>query len=212
MQAKTTLSRRKFLGKTSMGLAAVGAVARSLALPGNPNTLAVQGGTPARSAPFPAWPNPWTNKSISRKGAIGTRIERVRLNRGPQLGNSGSVRLFLESNDGHGQPIEGDVGGPQGGLGRRGRTRRLVHDLDGAPCGPRHGDRNPPVSLINQKEFQLPSRCYKGLGEDRWGFTVGFYQLITGIEVLAQESQDPVASVGLARVQLSRVVEADWPG
>lgn len=53
---KTTLSRREFLGKTSVGLAAAGAVPRILAVPGNPNALAIKGGSPVRSAPFPDWP------------------------------------------------------------------------------------------------------------------------------------------------------------
>ncbi|HXX24849.1 MAG TPA: DegT/DnrJ/EryC1/StrS family aminotransferase [Terriglobia bacterium] len=53
---KKTLSRREFLGKTSISLAAAGAVPRSFAVSGNPNRLAVQGGTPVRSAPFPDWP------------------------------------------------------------------------------------------------------------------------------------------------------------
>ena len=53
MQEKTTFSRREFLGKTSIGLAAAGAVPRSFAVSGSPNALAVQGGTPVRSAPFP---------------------------------------------------------------------------------------------------------------------------------------------------------------
>jgi dTDP-4-amino-4,6-dideoxygalactose transaminase len=56
MQEKTTLSRREFLEKTSIGLAAAGAVPRSFAVSGNPNVLAVAGGTPVRSAPFADWP------------------------------------------------------------------------------------------------------------------------------------------------------------
>lgn len=56
MRNKETLSRREFLGKTSVGLAAVGAVPRSLAVPGNPNALALHGGTPVRTTPFPGWP------------------------------------------------------------------------------------------------------------------------------------------------------------
>jgi len=53
---KTTFSRREFLGKTSAGLAAVGAVPRSFAVSDNPKALALHGGTPVRSAPFPDWP------------------------------------------------------------------------------------------------------------------------------------------------------------
>jgi perosamine synthetase len=56
MRKKTTLSRREFLGKTSVGLAAAGAVPRSFAVSGNPKALALHGGTPVRSAPFPVWP------------------------------------------------------------------------------------------------------------------------------------------------------------
>jgi len=56
MHKKTTLSRREFLGKTSAGLAAAGAVPRSFAVSGNPKALALHGGTPVRSAPFPDWP------------------------------------------------------------------------------------------------------------------------------------------------------------
>jgi dTDP-4-amino-4,6-dideoxygalactose transaminase len=56
MQKKTTLSRREFLGKTSVGLAAAGAVPRSFAISGNSKALALHGGTPVRSTPFPVWP------------------------------------------------------------------------------------------------------------------------------------------------------------
>ncbi len=56
MQKKTTLSRREFLGKTSVGLAAAGAVPRGFAISGNPKALALHGGTPVRSTPFPEWP------------------------------------------------------------------------------------------------------------------------------------------------------------
>lgn len=56
METKTTLSRREFLGKTSVGLAAAGAVPRSFGAPGNPNALALHGGTPVRTTPFPGWP------------------------------------------------------------------------------------------------------------------------------------------------------------
>ena len=50
------MSRREFLGKTSVGLAAAGAVPRSFAISGNPKALALHGGTPVRSTPFPDWP------------------------------------------------------------------------------------------------------------------------------------------------------------
>jgi dTDP-4-amino-4,6-dideoxygalactose transaminase len=56
MQRKTTLSRREFLGKTSAGLAVAGAVPRSLVRGGDPGALALHGGTPVRSTPFPEWP------------------------------------------------------------------------------------------------------------------------------------------------------------
>jgi len=56
MQKKTTLSRREFLGKTSAGLAVAGAVPRSFAIAGDPKALAMHGGTPVRSTPFPEWP------------------------------------------------------------------------------------------------------------------------------------------------------------
>ena len=56
MQSKITLSRREFLEKTSVGLAAAGAVPRTFAISGNPKALALQGGTPVRSKPFPDWP------------------------------------------------------------------------------------------------------------------------------------------------------------
>jgi hypothetical protein len=55
MQKKTS-SHREFLEKTSVGLAAAGAVPQSFAVSGNSNRLAVQGGTPVRSASFPEWP------------------------------------------------------------------------------------------------------------------------------------------------------------
>jgi perosamine synthetase len=52
---KRSLNRRKFLETTSVGVTA--SVVPSLrAATGNPNALAVQGGTPVRSKPFPAWP------------------------------------------------------------------------------------------------------------------------------------------------------------
>lgn len=56
MQKRTTLSRREFLGKTSVGLAAAGAAPRGFAISGDTKALALHGGTPVRSTPFPAWP------------------------------------------------------------------------------------------------------------------------------------------------------------
>lgn len=56
MNRSHTLSRREFLGKTSAGLAVAGALPRSLAASGNPGALALYGGTPVRSTPFPGWP------------------------------------------------------------------------------------------------------------------------------------------------------------
>lgn len=56
MRNKETISRREFLGKTSAGLAAVAAAPRSSPAAGNPNALALHGGTPVRSTPFPDWP------------------------------------------------------------------------------------------------------------------------------------------------------------
>src|ERR1051326_3866804 len=50
-----TLTRREFLG-TSAGLAAVSAVPRTSRAGGNPKALALHGGTPVRSKPFPGWP------------------------------------------------------------------------------------------------------------------------------------------------------------
>jgi perosamine synthetase len=63
------LSRREFLGRTSAGFAAAGVMAgkpsglkaRSAAnsapaVGGNPDVLALKGGTPVRTAPFPTWP------------------------------------------------------------------------------------------------------------------------------------------------------------
>ena len=53
---KRSLTRREFLEKTSAGLAVSSVVPRSFAASGNPNALALLGGTPARSGPFPEWP------------------------------------------------------------------------------------------------------------------------------------------------------------
>jgi len=52
---KGSWTRREFLETTSVGVAASMAPAIRAAT-GNPNALAVQGGTPVRSKPFPTWP------------------------------------------------------------------------------------------------------------------------------------------------------------
>jgi perosamine synthetase len=54
---KKGLTRREFLEKTSAGIA-VASVAprRAPAVSGNPNALAINGGTPVRSKPYPSWP------------------------------------------------------------------------------------------------------------------------------------------------------------
>ena len=52
---KGSLTRREFLETTSVGVAA-SVVPGVRAATGNPNTLAVLGGTPVRSKPFPTWP------------------------------------------------------------------------------------------------------------------------------------------------------------
>jgi perosamine synthetase len=53
---KNQLTRREFLEKTSVGLAAASVVPRTSAASGNPNALALKGGTPVRTKPFPDWP------------------------------------------------------------------------------------------------------------------------------------------------------------
>jgi perosamine synthetase len=54
---KKALTRREFLKKTSAGLAVAGAAPRGApAVAGNPNALAIHGGTPVRSQPYPKWP------------------------------------------------------------------------------------------------------------------------------------------------------------
>lgn len=53
---KKTLTRREFLERTSAGLAVASVVPRSAAVSGKPNALALKGGTPVRSKPFPTWP------------------------------------------------------------------------------------------------------------------------------------------------------------
>ena len=63
------LTRREVLGKTTAGLAAAGVVAHNVtpasgsparnsapSVGGNPNVLALKGGTAVRSTPFPTWP------------------------------------------------------------------------------------------------------------------------------------------------------------
>ena len=52
---KEFFTRREFLETTSVGVAA-SAVPGVRAATGNPNALAVMGGTPVRSKPFPSWP------------------------------------------------------------------------------------------------------------------------------------------------------------
>ncbi len=51
---KASLTQREFLEATSVGVAASVVPSVSIA-GGNPNVLAVQGGTPVRSKPFPTW-------------------------------------------------------------------------------------------------------------------------------------------------------------
>ncbi len=54
---KRFLTRREFLERTSAGLAAASVVPRRAAtVSGNPNALALLGGTPVRTQPFPHWP------------------------------------------------------------------------------------------------------------------------------------------------------------
>jgi len=54
---RTRLTRREFMTTASAGLAAASVVPRSAAAaPGNPNALALKGGTPVRTKPFPIWP------------------------------------------------------------------------------------------------------------------------------------------------------------
>lgn len=51
------LTRREFMTTASAGLAAAGvAPPRAPAVSGNPNALALNGGTPVRSKPYPSWP------------------------------------------------------------------------------------------------------------------------------------------------------------
>jgi perosamine synthetase len=51
------LTRREFLEKTSVGMAVASAAPRRApAVSGNPNALAIKGGTPVRSKPYPTWP------------------------------------------------------------------------------------------------------------------------------------------------------------
>ena len=54
--SRRDLTRREFLERTSAGLAVASVVPRAAAVSGNPNILALKGGTPVRSVPFPAWP------------------------------------------------------------------------------------------------------------------------------------------------------------
>ena len=50
------LTRREFLEKTSVGLAAVSMAPKAAAVSSDPNALALNGGTPVRTKPFPSWP------------------------------------------------------------------------------------------------------------------------------------------------------------
>ncbi len=50
------LTRRQFLKRTSAGLAVASAAPLGAVTSGNPNALALHGGTPVRSQPFPGWP------------------------------------------------------------------------------------------------------------------------------------------------------------
>ena len=54
---KNSLTRREFLERTSAGMAVASiAPRRAPAVTGNPNALALKGGTPVRSKPYPTWP------------------------------------------------------------------------------------------------------------------------------------------------------------
>ncbi len=54
---RRNLSRRDFLERASAGAAVAGLVpARARAVTGNPNVLALKGGTPVRTKAFPSWP------------------------------------------------------------------------------------------------------------------------------------------------------------
>ena len=53
---RKTLTRREFLGTTTAALAVANAAPRAAAVGGDPNALALKGGTPVRSEPYPSWP------------------------------------------------------------------------------------------------------------------------------------------------------------
>ncbi len=53
---KQILTRREFLASTSAGLAAASVGPGAVAVGRNPNALALHGGTPVRTKPFPDWP------------------------------------------------------------------------------------------------------------------------------------------------------------
>jgi perosamine synthetase len=53
---KNRLTRREFLEKTTASVAAAAAVPVNAAVPNNSNTLALKGGKPVRTHPFPSWP------------------------------------------------------------------------------------------------------------------------------------------------------------
>ena len=52
---RNNLTRREFLGTTT-AMAMAGAAPKAAAVGGNPNALALHGGTPVRTKPFPSWP------------------------------------------------------------------------------------------------------------------------------------------------------------
>jgi perosamine synthetase len=56
MDANENLNRREFLGRTALGLGVASSSLAWAARPGNPNALALKGGTPVRTKPFPNWP------------------------------------------------------------------------------------------------------------------------------------------------------------
>lgn len=55
-ESNNHLSRREFLGKTALGLGVASSGIAYACKSGNPNALALKGGTPVRTKPFPSWP------------------------------------------------------------------------------------------------------------------------------------------------------------
>jgi dTDP-4-amino-4,6-dideoxygalactose transaminase len=53
---RKALTRREFLGTTTAALAVASAAPRASAVGGDPNALALKGGTPVRSEPYSSWP------------------------------------------------------------------------------------------------------------------------------------------------------------